>query len=149
MPEITKPQLATLRAAITAALASVHIDGLSINLGNCSYTTSSATFKLEVKTVAANGLLVGKEAEAFKVNAHSYGLDAGDLFKEILVGGRPFVLTGLNPRASKQPFQVKEKATGKSFKVSPYSVIAALQGSEAALFFQTHGYPQAWEKKPA
>ena len=140
---LTRDNLKQIRAAIDAALATVKVDGISVSLGNCSFTPTAATFKLEVKTITDDGLVVGKEVEVFKVNCSSYGLEATDLFREVTLGGRAFIVAGL--ASGKKPFILKEKKTGKGFRCDAPSVIGRLKGTEAGIFFRDHGYPITWK----
>ena len=73
--ELNKGNLPTLRAYLDDHLAdfndSVGIEGIKIKLGNCSYDSGQATFKLEIKV---DGIET-REQKALKIYAKYDGID--------------------------------------------------------------------------
>jgi hypothetical protein len=73
--ELNKGNLPTLRAYLDDHLAdftrAVEIEGVTIKLGNCSYDSGQATFKLEIKV---DGIET-REQRALKIYAKYDGID--------------------------------------------------------------------------
>ena len=106
----------TLRAALDAALAPV-AEQLCIRLqtGYISFSAGNCTVKVEAAAIAANGEVATREAEAFKRNAHFYGLKPEHLNQTFVdLRGARFKLVGLNVKARTRPFLV-EDVSGRSF----------------------------------
>lgn len=97
--------------------------GIKISLGNCTYSDSNATFKLEVSDIGDNGEVMTKEAEDFKRRASLYGLSPKDLGRVIKdpLSGEEYTIIGLKTRSTKYPILAKGK-NGKTYKF-PVDVI--------------------------
>ena len=107
-----------LQTAIDEALVAVGEKfKVRIRAGHASYTHSNATFKVEAADFAADGTVVSKEAETFKIMATMYGLEASDLGKEITIGREKYVLTGLAPRSPRFPILATKASDGKTYKL--------------------------------
>ena len=98
-----KPTLRALRPELNAALAAVGAKhGISITIGNGSYTGENATFKLELALLGSDGKAESKELVALK-----------ECYPELvnkqvtLNRGSTGRIIGYNPRAHQYPFLVK------------------------------------------
>ena len=134
MTEIDRPFLDKARTHIDKALAAVGKElGVNIKTGNCRYSSSTFTFKLEGCLIGDDGTAVTKEAESFKMLAASYGLKAEHLHKEFKQGGDTFQITGLNYKARKFPIQAKRISDGATYKFPVDTVRFAMMrdGQEA------------------
>lgn len=101
--------------------------GCNVTVGNASYARdgSNCTFKIEMATIAADGIVETKEVSAFKSYATSYGLSPSDLGKNFTNKGRSFTICGLKPRASKYPI-VALCSDGNRYKFSVLDIKTAL-----------------------
>ena len=69
--EMNRPTLERLRRELDTQLKSLTVEGISIELGSCSYDSGQATFKLEVKVDGVET----KEQKALKMFAKLDGID--------------------------------------------------------------------------
>ena len=76
-----------------------------LDIGNCSYNDSKATFKLEVTIKGAKS----EERVALEKNADYCGLDLNKDHPE-------WILVGYNRRARDYPILMKKKSNGKTYK---------------------------------
>lgn len=77
--------------------------GVQIKIGGGSYLGGSYKPKFEVAVIAADGLAMTPEAEAFKQCAAMLGFKPDDLGRSFKANGRTFKITGYRPRAHRQP----------------------------------------------
>lgn len=75
------------------------------NVGNCSYTDSKATFKLEVTIKGAKS----EERVALEKSADYFGLDLDKDHPE-------WILVGYNRKARGYPILMEKKSNGKTYK---------------------------------
>lgn len=120
MSKITQFDVTTaklLRTPIEDALKDLATKyGISIKVGNGSFTSANLTFKLELATLDNTGTIQSKEVQDFKRYAVMFGLKATDLGREFLDwSGRKFFIVGAAPRSSKYPILVRN-AKGQRFK---------------------------------
>lgn len=112
---ITVQMLKTLRADIDAALKKIGADhGVVVTSGRCTYSPNTATFKVEVATVADDGNAMTKEAVEFQSWASIWGLDAGLLFKTVTLNGMEYKVIGAS-RRRKKPITIQSVTTGKQY----------------------------------
>lgn len=109
---IDKTVCATLRPEINAALAEVAAKyGLSISLGNGTFTSANATFKLNIATRGDNGEIRTKETTDFKAYALSYGLKPTDLGAKFHCSRNGEVeIVGLKVKSHTYPILCKTRA---------------------------------------
>lgn len=102
---------------------------VSLKLGSGSYQPSAGTasFKLEVVTMADTGEARDLRAEAFKSFAVLLGLQPEDLGKSIMLVGKPHMITGYNPKARKNSIRVRDVTNGKDYVTSVECVKKALE----------------------
>ena len=89
--------------------------GMSIDVGNASFTENNIRFKLEVAKVS-NGTAVTQEVEQWNQYARMYGLDSTALGKIFTYGGKQFKITGLSTRRGRFPILADRVPDGKKFK---------------------------------
>lgn len=100
--------------------------GVSISVGNASFTANNVRFKLEVAKVAATGEVISNDAESFSYNATKYGLQPSDLNREFTLRGTTYKIVGCKPRSWKRPILVADRR-GKIFKIDAMTVALALK----------------------
>ena len=69
--EMNRPTLERLRRELDRQLKNTSVEGVSIELGSCSYDSGQATFKLEVRVEGAET----REQKALKMFAKLDGID--------------------------------------------------------------------------
>ena len=127
--------LQILRPEIDAALAALgEKHGLTIRAAGGSYGGTFGTFKLEIIPAAADGEIVGKEAEAFKVNADQFCMKPEDLGREFTAGGEKYRIVGAKPRASKMPILIKRLSDGSIRKCSPRFCLGIFDANSTSFY---------------
>jgi predicted methyltransferase len=121
MKEFTSAALRSLRVEIDAALAGVcKKNGISLHLGNISYSSDSFHGKLEgvIQTKDASGLTMVqiKQKKALEDYGSMYGLKASDYGKRFTFAGSTYKLVGLKPNSPKYPIIGEAVSNGKSYK---------------------------------
>ena len=132
MKSFDKANLQIMRADINAALAAVmEKHGVSISIGNISYSPEQFTTKLTcvLKSAASgdssdNATTLKWKAD-FKSHAPLYGLKATDLGREVKIGSVTYTIAGARPRAN--DVIVLKNATGKYSGFNLMAVLAALK----------------------
>jgi hypothetical protein len=132
-----KSNLKTLRADIDAAFAAIRQKhGVSISIGNISYSPEKATSRLTLVAVGDPSLASDPRAAAavkmqgeFKLYAPSFGLTAEQYGATIKHGRDTYKLVGFSPRSPRFPILATNIANGKTFKL-PESAIVSLQSKE-------------------
>ena len=125
MSTITKELLQNLRADLDKAIADVGgKHNVVLRVGKASYTPSAgtATFKLEVTTLADGGKRRDIPAELFLQYADIIGLKKEDLHKEITLQGRKFKVSGYKPKARKNSIYIFDSIANKTFVTSVEAV---------------------------
>lgn len=116
-----------LREALFTALIPFGLEQkISVSLGNASFSSSSVEFKVNLNEIASDGLVLSREAVAFKEQAPRYGLMSSDLGRIFHSRGKSFRITGLNTRAKRYPINAEDISTGKRFKFASETVVRSL-----------------------
>jgi hypothetical protein len=76
--------------------------GLAIAIGKATYTTNNAVFTVEAAVRGSGGVVMNRQAEAFRDNAVQVGLHPDDLGRDFEHDGIWFRVVGMKPR-SKYP----------------------------------------------
>ena len=129
--------LKNVRADIDAALVAIKQKyGITIQLGNISYSPDKATSRLTMIAVGDAATATDPRAAAlakaqaeFKRAASSFGLKPEQFGAEFKFGRDTYKLAGLKPRSPKRPILGTSVRDGKTY-VFPESVIAPLQSKE-------------------
>ena len=125
-----KHNLQDLREVIEAALIVASEEtGLDMQLGGCRFSSNSATFKLEVKTLDEEGRAFDEGAANFKVFAADFGLIPDDLGKTFTSARTTYTICGLKPKNRKYPI-IARKSSGRTFKFSASMVQRLLRPDE-------------------
>lgn len=96
------------------------LSNYKLDIGNCSYTDSKATFKLEVTIKGAKS----EERVALEKNADYFGIDLNKDHPE-------WILVGYNRKARGYPILMEKKSNGKTYKFTLESA-KKLFGKEVA-----------------
>ena len=127
---MNRDKVKLMREKLDAALVEFGKEfGVSVDTGKASFSDTSVTFKVEFAEVAANGVVMSRDAKTLQMLAASYGLPEDALGREFNHRGNRFKILGLNPRCTRFPVEV-ERADGKRFKY-PEDVVATCLGMPA------------------
>jgi hypothetical protein len=100
---ITDVEVDNLRARLEPLLARVAAEtGMSISMGKITYTGNNAVFAIEAAVRGVGGVVMGREAEAFLLNAMQFGLEITDLGRDFEHFDKWCRIVGMKPR-SKNP----------------------------------------------
>jgi len=123
MNKITTLDRATvkaLRGSLETALKTIETQfGISVNVGNASFTSENVTFKVNLAVVGASDNVMTKEATAYTQLASFYGLDPNWLFKTFTNPNAPndsYKVLGLKTGRGKYPIIAQRVRDGKQFK---------------------------------
>ena len=114
---LDRPEVRRIREEIQIALDGIEDTEVKFTVGSASYSTNTATFKVEAATVGETGEVHTKTSEDFKLYASRWGLKPEDLGKKVRISGKVMTIVGGKPRSKKYPIMV-EDASGKIYKVS-------------------------------
>lgn len=99
-----------IRAELDAELSAVGEKlGVSLRMGRCSYTSNSATFKLEVELLSATGRPISKEERYLNENHAILGIPKEWLGAKLKdpADGKLYHLRGYKVRSPKRPFVIE------------------------------------------
>lgn len=110
--------------------------GVKFGIGHGSYGGDSGHFKLTIAPLDVDGEAVDPRAKAFTDyfigpkeghwDQEATMLEASDIFRNFMVAGSTYKITGYNHKAPKYPITAKALHTGKRFKFPVRSVALAL-----------------------
>ena len=103
-----KPTARKIREAMQEALENAGIHGVSINVGNCSFTDGEATYKVKVLIDGAKS----RDEEALEQMATLMGLST---YKIATLQGMRVSLVSYNSRARKRPWVVQDLTTAQKY----------------------------------
>ena len=103
-----KPTARKIREAMQEALENAGIHGVSINVGNCSFTEGEATYKVKVLIDGAKS----KEEQDLEQMATLMGLST---YKIATLQGMRVSLVSYNSRARKRPWVVQDLTTAQKY----------------------------------
>lgn len=127
MSTITKDLLKALRIDADAALAAVGAKhGVSLRLGNGTFTALNATFKLEVATLGEGGEVIDKSVAYLRQNLTLLGLKEEHLNQVFTLGKQSFTLRGYKNTATLKPFVIRDLDTGKDYVATVGQITRAL-----------------------
>ena len=103
-----KPTARKIRDAMQEALDKADVNGVTIEIGNCSFTEGEATYKVKVLIDGAKS----RDEEALEQMAHLMGLDTS---KIATLQGMRVSLVSYNSRARKRPWVVQDLTTAQKY----------------------------------
>ena len=92
--------------------------GIELSAGNISFTSETATIKLNAGVIGSGGVAVTKEAQAFDQYKNLVGLGALNVGDTIDLQGDEYTISGYKPRSKRSPVCVTKVSNGSSYKVS-------------------------------
>jgi len=119
-----------VREKIDAALAKLGEElGLSIKtVGGGTFSSTNLTLKIEAAELGDGGVVMSKEAEAFKLFAPMRGLPAAVLGMTFKQGGKTFTVRGWNAKAHRMPIMCDgDDGRGYKFPVETVTGCIATQ----------------------
>ena len=103
-----KPTARKIRDAMQEALDKADVNGVTIEIGNCSFTDGEATYKVKVLIDGAKS----RDEEALEQMATLMGLNT---YKIATLQGMRVSLVSYNSRARKRPWVVQDLTTGQKY----------------------------------
>jgi hypothetical protein len=101
--EMSAARVEELRAKLQPLLDRVAAEtGLAVTMGKITYTGNNAVFAVEAAVRGVGGVVMGREAEAFLLNALQFGLEVTDLGRDFAHFDKWYRIVGMKPR-SKSP----------------------------------------------
>ena len=119
--KISTTLLKQLRIEMNEALIAIaQKHGLdSITVGNASYSSDEANFKVKVKAKLDEQTAINKVSFEFML----VGLDASYFNKIFTISGDQYQIVGVNLKARKAPISIKRLRDGKGFKCATSYVL--------------------------
>ena len=121
--KFNKPTAHKIREAMQEALENAGIHGVSINVGNCTYSGGEATYKVQVLLDGAKS----KEEQDLEQMAHLMGIDTSKIAS---LQGMRVSLVSYNTRARKRPWVVQDLTTAQKYIIDD-DTAKRLFGAEA------------------
>jgi len=116
--QFDKANLKMLRVEMNKELQSVAKKyGITIDVGNASFSSNEVTFKVNANTVESDGTVITKESQSWDRHKGFYNLSHLNVGDTITIQGSPYTLSGFNTRARKAPVNFKNSA-GAGYKCS-------------------------------
>ena len=103
-----KPTARKIRDAMQEALDKADVNGVTIEIGNCSFTEGEATYKVKVLIDGAKS----RDEEALEQMASLMGLNT---YKIATLQGMRVSLVSYNSRARKRPWVVQDLTTTQKY----------------------------------
>jgi len=103
-----KPTARKIRDAMQEALDKADVNGVTIKVGNCSFTEGEATYKVKVLIDGAKS----KEEQDLEQMATLMGLNT---YKIATLQGMRVSLVSYNSRARKRPWVVQDLTTAQKY----------------------------------
>ena len=118
-----KPTARKIRDAMQEALDKADVNGVTIEIGNCTYSGGEATYKVKVLLDGAKS----KEEQDLEQMANLIGLNT---YKIATLQGMRVSLVSYNSRARKRPWVVQDLTTVKKYIIDD-DTAKRLFGAEA------------------
>ena len=118
-----KPTARKIRDAMQEALDKADVNGVTIEVGNCSFTEGEATYKVKVLLDGAKS----KEEQDLEQMANLMGLNT---YKIATLQGMRVSLVSYNSRARKRPWVVQDLTTVQKYIIDD-DTAKRLFGAEA------------------
>ena len=115
--QFDRQSLRALRVDLDQAMATIASKyGIQLSAGNISFTSETATIKVQLQVLVKNGTVVTKEAKDFDRYKGLVGLGSLNVGDTIQLQGKEYTISGYKPRSKKSPVLVTRD--GRSYKVS-------------------------------
>ena len=115
-----KPTARKIRDAMQEALDKADVNGVTIEIGNCSFTDGEATYKVKVLIDGAKS----RDEEALEQMATLMGLDTS---KIATLQGMRVSLVSYNSRARKRPWVVQDLTTAQKYIIDDDTASVCLE----------------------
>jgi len=126
MKNLERSNIKDISQDMIAALQVVALKhGIQFTSKGCSFTSTSANFRIEAAVVGDGGVIETRERTDFPLYAASYGLKPEWLDKSFVHGADTFTIIGLSTRKHKQPVLAKNARNNKTY-VFPNNTVSAL-----------------------
>ncbi len=117
--ELNKTTLKELRYALEETLKNIQTKyGIHVDVGNCQYSETHATFKIELAVIKPGGVVHTKIVEEFLFAAERLGLKKEDLNREFSYQNETYKLIGYSRNSRSYPFIVKRIRDGAKSKLT-------------------------------
>lgn len=122
--EMSALRVEELRARLQPVLDRVAAEmGLVITMGKITYTGNNAVFAVEAAVRGASGIVMGREAEAFLLNAMQFGLEVTDLGRDFEHFDTWYRIVGMKPRSKTPVVCQRIDPPSKSLTLFPAHVV--------------------------
>ena len=115
--KLTRKTLQEIRVQLNEVLAKTNIDGIEITLGNATFDSDNATFKLKLKVEGA----LSHDEQALQQMSKLMNLDTT---KETTIDGMRCKLVSYKNKAPKFPWVIQDLDTSKRYKLQNFQVQA-------------------------
>ena len=116
--QFDRQSLRALRVDLDSAMASIASKyGIELSAGNISFTSETATIKVDAGIIGSNGRAATPEAKAFDQYKGLVGLSSFNVGDSVNIQGKQYTITGYKPRSKKSPVCI-ENVKGQGYKVS-------------------------------
>ena len=108
-----------LADVMETTLNEMEIEGIAIKVGNATFCSDNATFKIEVAVKSDDGddgVVKTREASDWPIYASGYGLPRDGIGKVISISGEKLEIVGIKPKSKKFPILCKRLSDGKIYK---------------------------------
>ena len=130
MKTLERSTVRDLSADIQAALQAVALKhGITFTPKGCTFSSTSATFRIEAAVIGDGGVAETRERTDFPRYAGLFGLKPEWLDKSFVHGANTFTIIGIATRKSKQPVLAKQQGNGKTY-VFPANTVATLMNAQ-------------------
>jgi hypothetical protein len=138
---ITDVEVDNLRARLEPLLVRVAAEtGMSISMGKITYTGNNAVFAIEAAVRGVGGIVMGREAEAFLLNAMQFGLEFTDLGRDFEHFDKWYRIVGMKPRSKNPVVCQRIEPPSTSLTLFPAHVVRHYMGKGG---FRTRMSPHA------
>jgi hypothetical protein len=128
MNEFNKATVRQISNEIETAIQEVaKKHGIILKRGNCRFSSSTFSLKIEAAVVAQDGTVQSKERKDFEFFAKFIGLDPSILDKTFTLSGKRYKVTGYLPRSKRYPILCQDLQTGRGIKF-PIETIQSVIG---------------------
>ena len=115
--KLTRKTLQEIRVQLNEVLAKTNIDGIEITLGNATFDSDNATFKLKLKVEGA----LSQDEKSLEAMASLMNLDTT---KETTIDGMRCKLVSYKNKAPKFPWVIENLDTNQRYKLQNFQAQA-------------------------